>query len=176
MVTFFNALQAILWCLAVQKALMKVEWPERLLALPAAGVEYAKGDESKTDPTFRGIRIRMGIHTGSPSCRRNPVTGRMDYFGPVVNRSARVADSAHGGQIVCTHEVVARLDEAKQSGEWTESVVVEDLGEYPYKGISELVRVYQLSPPDLVGRNPFPGLRIHTPKEKTDVVAPPEES
>ncbi len=39
---------------------------------------------------FRGLRVRMGIHMGRPECRLDTITGRMDYFGGMVNRTARV--------------------------------------------------------------------------------------
>jgi predicted ATPase/class 3 adenylate cyclase len=42
------------------------------------------------------LRVRIGLHTGNV----RPTDG--DYFGPVPNRSARVADLANGGQIVCS--------------------------------------------------------------------------
>jgi len=42
------------------------------------------------------LRVRIGLHTGTV----HPTDG--DYFGPVPNRSARVADLANGGQIVCS--------------------------------------------------------------------------
>jgi class 3 adenylate cyclase len=163
MVTFFNLLDAIRWCLAVQLGLLEIVWPEDLLKQPAAARVLSKTD-NKT-PIFNGIRIRMGIHTGQPSCRRNPITGRMDYFGPTVNRSARVSDSAHGGQIVCTQEVYDVLAAAQKSGEFKKNIVVEELGSFPYKGISELVKVYQLSSKELVERNPFPALRVEEPEE-----------
>ena len=36
---------------------------------------------------YRGLSVRMGIHYGAPVCEADPITGRMDYFGPMVNRS-----------------------------------------------------------------------------------------
>jgi len=46
----------------------------------------------------------MGIHIGTPVCQPDPTTNRMDYFGPVVNRAARVAGVADGGDIFISAE------------------------------------------------------------------------
>lgn len=51
----------------------------------------------------------LGVHTGTPTCEPDPVTGRMDYFGPMVNRSARVEGTANGGQIMCSGEVWEKI-------------------------------------------------------------------
>ena len=40
------------------------------------------------------LLVRMGVHTG-PASRRDG-----DYYGPAVNRAARLMSAAHGGQIV----------------------------------------------------------------------------
>lgn len=72
------------WCLETQLELLKQEWPKEILEGPDSAVEVVDGVE-----IYRGLRVRMGIHTGNPSAEPDPVTGRMDYFGPMVNRSAR---------------------------------------------------------------------------------------
>src|SRR4029078_979255 len=46
------------------------------------------------------LSVRMGIHTGETQERDG------DYFGPAVNRAARVMAVAHGGQIVCSRTTV----------------------------------------------------------------------
>jgi len=88
--------------------LLDLDWPLALRSLKWANTEM--------DPTTKrvlhsGLRVRMGIDTGRPNARRNPVTKRMDYFGTMVNRAARVSAVAHGGQILCTDSVVEGLNQ-----------------------------------------------------------------
>ena len=42
------------------------------------------------------LRVRMALHTGPAEVREG------DYFGPALNRVARLLAAAHGGQIVLT--------------------------------------------------------------------------
>eukprot|EP01006_Ploeotia_vitrea_P055738 TRINITY_DN68028_c0_g1_i2.p1 TRINITY_DN68028_c0_g1~~TRINITY_DN68028_c0_g1_i2.p1 ORF type:complete len:472 (-),score=258.40 TRINITY_DN68028_c0_g1_i2:55-1470(-) len=175
MVTFFSPIDAIGWCVAVQEELLNANWPAQLLKQRAARPERDPNDNDKF--IFRGIRVRMGIHTGQPNCRRNPVTGRMDYFGPVVNRSARVSDTGHGGQIVCTQEAYDELmaeREAKTREELAgdKFPLVHDLGEHHLKGIKELVRIYEVTPPEMRERHDiFPPIRTIDNEERTKNMA-----
>ncbi len=43
------------------------------------------------------LRVRMGLHTGEADLRSG------DYYGPAVNRAARVSAAGHGGQILVSH-------------------------------------------------------------------------
>ncbi len=88
------------------------------------------------------LPVRMGLHTGEAELRNG------DYFGPTLNRAARVMDAGHGGQILlsaASAELVAELE-------------MLDLGEYRLKGIAPSVRLFQL------GGVEFPALR--TPRER----------
>ena len=58
---------------------------------------------------FRGLSVRMGIHWGSPVCEVDPVTKRMDYFGPMVNRASRITSVADGGQITVSSDFIAEI-------------------------------------------------------------------
>ncbi|KAG0696375.1 nucleotide cyclase [Suillus ampliporus] len=57
----------------------------------------------------RGLSVRMGIHSGTPVYEPDLITGRMDYFGSAVNRTARICASATGGQIMCSANVVREI-------------------------------------------------------------------
>src|SRR5580704_19721808 len=66
---FSTAEAALAAVLSAQRALVGQEWP-----------------------TTQPILVRMGLHTGACEERDN------DYFGPAVNRVARLESAAHGGQ------------------------------------------------------------------------------
>ena len=137
MAAFATARQALAWCLRVQQALLDEAWPEALLAQ----------DEAAEDgPQWRGLRVRMGAHCGAPDCRVDPTSGRMDYFGPVVNRAARVSGAAHGGQVLLSQAVLLQIDQLP------EGVVTEDLGPVRLKGLGRPERLIQVSPAALAGR------------------------
>jgi adenylate cyclase len=105
MIAFTNPVDACKWCSDVQESLLHLNWPEELLENKASAIEKSKDDKL----IWRGLRgkifclffkffflrfyynfkfftVRMGVHCGEPSAEPDPVTGRMDYFGRMVNR------------------------------------------------------------------------------------------
>jgi predicted ATPase len=98
----------------------------------AAAVEVQSGVE---------LPVRMGLHTGEAESRDG------DFFGPTLNRAARVMDAGHGGQVLlssATAGLVRGLD-------------LVDLGEHRLKGLDTPERIFQ------VGHVPFPALRTPRP-------------
>ncbi|KAI7848266.1 phosphatase 2C-domain-containing protein [Circinella umbellata] len=106
MVCFQNITSALLWCFTVQLQLLDADWPAGILST-AEGREIT--DQESGQVIYRGLSVRMGVHWGTPVFERNPITSRMDYFGPVVNKASRICNAADGGQICVSSDVVAAL-------------------------------------------------------------------
>jgi predicted ATPase/class 3 adenylate cyclase len=83
------------------------------------------------------IRVRIGLHTGTPFLTDE------GYAGADVNRAARIAASASGGQIVVSESTRALLTE----GDFV------DLGRHRFKDLAAAEHIYQL------GSEEFPPLR-----------------
>jgi predicted ATPase/class 3 adenylate cyclase len=84
-------------------------------------------------PTARPIRVRMSLHTGVCEERDD------DYFGPVVNRTARLEAVAHGGQVLVSGATAELLSEALPAG-----VALRDLGSHRLKDLGRPEQVFQL--------------------------------
>jgi predicted ATPase/class 3 adenylate cyclase len=89
-------------------------------------------------PTSRPIRVRMGLHTGEAEERDN------DYFGPVVNRVARLEAIAHGGQILLSGATAMLVGDSLPAG--TRLV---DLGQHRLRDLGRPEHVFQLTVPGL---------------------------
>src|SRR5262245_44327019 len=118
---FGRAAEAVNAALDAQRALQAEEWP--------GGVE---------------LRVRMGLHTGAAIERGG------DYFGPELNRAARVMSAAHGGQVLAT-EVTRALVPGREA---------RDLGEHRLRDLTDAVRIVQLLGDGLA--ESFPPLRTLT--------------
>ena len=108
---------------AAQHALMDHPWPEM-------GV----------------VRSRMGMHTGLG------VLGGSDYVGIDVHRAARIADSAHGGQIVLSEPTAVLIERHLPA-----AVSMRDLGKHRLKDLSEPEAIFQVVAEGL--QTEFPLLR-----------------
>ena len=92
------------------------------------------------------LRVRMGIHTGAAEIRDG------DYFGPTLNRAARLGAAAHGGQIV-----VSAASEELVRDSLPEPVTLRDLGEHRLRDLGRPEHVFQV---DVAGLpTDFPPLR-----------------
>ncbi|WP_129670426.1 tetratricopeptide repeat protein [Candidatus Chloroploca sp. Khr17] len=92
------------------------------------------------------LRVRMALHTGESVVRDG------DYFGPTLNRVARLMATGHGGQILLSKVTSSALLPALPA-----EVVLLDLGERQLKDLSRPEHIFQVVVPDLPSS--FPPLR-----------------
>jgi predicted ATPase len=122
-VVFESAADAVACCVAAQRALGEHAWP--------AGT---------------AVRVRMGLHSGEPSRYED------GYIGMDVHRAARIAATAHGGQVVMS-SVTWELAHSGLPAELS----IRDLGFHRLKDIDEPEHIYQLAGPCLAAH--FPPLK-----------------
>jgi predicted ATPase len=108
---------AVASSIAIQRALSAADWP-----------------------TAQPLRVRIAIHLGEVEGRDG------DYFGPTVNRCARLRAAGHGGQIIVSERVYA---------ECAESADFIDHGRHRLKDLLRPEHVYEVS----WSQTEFPPLR-----------------
>src|SRR5919107_1508387 len=108
--------------------------PHALEAALAAQRALLSEGQEKTGP----LRVRMALHTGSADERGG------DYFGPPVNRVARLLSAGHGGQILLSSATKELVRDALPEG-----ASLSDLGERRLKDLFRPERVFQLIAPEL---------------------------
>jgi class 3 adenylate cyclase len=96
-------------------------------------------------PTSRPIVVRMGLHAGVCEERDG------DYFGPAVNRAARLLTVARGGQVLVSGVAAELL-----SDELPDGVGLRELGTQQLKDLSRPERLYQVEAAFLVTRPTAP--------------------
>ncbi|KAG9390232.1 Adenylate and Guanylate cyclase catalytic domain [Carpediemonas membranifera] len=86
-------------------------------------------------PVFRGLRVKMGFHTGRPEPMYDLASNKVDYIGIDVNLAARICSAAEGGQILMSK----RSAELIQDEDFTAigGAQLESRGVYGLKGIGE---------------------------------------
>jgi predicted ATPase/class 3 adenylate cyclase len=113
---FATASDAAEAALASQRALLEESWAEEVGA----------------------IRVRMALHAGTAEERGG------DYFGPPVNRVARLLSAGHGGQVLLSHAAQELTRDDLPQG-----ATLRDLGERRLKDLFRPERVFQLNSPEL---------------------------
>ena len=107
------------------------------VAFPTATGAVDAAREAQRALSSGPVRVRMGIHTGTP------LKAAEGYVGPDVHRAARVAAAGHGGQVLLTAPTAALVA----------SDNVRDLGLHKLKDLAEPEHIYQL------GYERFPPLK-----------------
>ena len=116
--------------------------PQAVSAAIDAQRSLAKEDFS----SIGGLLVRMGLHTGYADERN------ADYFGPAVNRVARLMSIGHGGQVLLSGSTRELAHSDLPTG-----VSLIDLGSHRLKDLTEPEEVWQLKIEDIPAE--FPPLR-----------------
>ncbi|HLY03781.1 MAG TPA: adenylate/guanylate cyclase domain-containing protein [Candidatus Cybelea sp.] len=99
----------------------------------AAALESQRALAAEDFAAVAGIRVRMALHAGQTEERDD------DYFGPAVNRVARLLAIGHGGQVLISGACAEMLE-----GRMAPGCTLRDLGVHRLKDIDRPEHVYQL--------------------------------
>jgi predicted ATPase len=108
--------------------------PQHALEAASEGLANSKGS---------GVEMRIGIHTGTPLLTSE------GYVGTDVHRASRIANAAHGGQILVSATTAALVEGA--------GFELLDLGQHRLKDLARPERLFQY------GSSAFPPLRSLSP-------------
>jgi predicted ATPase/class 3 adenylate cyclase len=143
-----------------------VVFPSPLDALHAAS-EIQRRFREEPWPEGLTLATRIGVHCGEVHVQDR------DYYGPTVNRCARLRGIGHGGQTLVTKAVHAQVSSRMPAG-----MRLRDLGTHRLRDLQVPERVYQL---ETGGPRAFPPLRSldarpnNLPLQLTSFVAREEE-
>ncbi len=112
----------------------KVAFPDAMSAVNCAIVTQAALQRYPWPVDVGPIRVKMAIHSGTPFVQGS------DYFGPPVNRAARILSTAHGGQILVSEDARAIVEGRLESG-----TQLQDQGFHQLKDLDSPIRLYQVS-------------------------------
>jgi predicted ATPase/class 3 adenylate cyclase/Tfp pilus assembly protein PilF len=121
---FANAQDALGAAISIQRSLHEADWPEEM------------GE----------LRVRVCMHSGISEERDG------DYFGPPLNRAARLLSAGHGGQALLTLTTRSLIGDQLPKG-----VSLRDMGERRLKDLLRPERVFQVIAPGLPSE--FPALK-----------------
>jgi predicted ATPase/class 3 adenylate cyclase len=138
--------------------------PAAVRAAVAAQRALTAHDWSPAPP----VRVRMGVHTGEGTL------GGDDYVGIDVHRAARIADAAHGGQVIVSDATRGLVRHALPDG-----ASLRNLGVHRLRGLADPEPLHQLTVEGL--RSDFPPPRTldarpnNLPPQLTSFVGREEE-
>jgi class 3 adenylate cyclase len=118
---------------------------------PVAAIEAAVATQralgNRTWPHDLEVRVRVGIHSGSPTLTD------AGYIGMAVHTTARLCSAAHGGQIVVSTAIRAAVGKSVPTG-----VRFRSLGRHRLPGLPDAEVLFQIQ---------AHGLRIGFPRPRT---------
>lgn len=129
----------------------------------AAAVQMQRQLAERSWPSDVNVRVRMGVHTGDVALAGG------EYVSLDVHRAARIADAAHGGQVLISDATRSLVEDGLPAG----STLV-PLGEHRLRDLDQTRSLFQLTVDGL--RSDFPPIRTATsrldrlPQEMTTFV------
>jgi predicted ATPase len=92
------------------------------------------------------LKVRAGLHTGTAQERES------DYFGPALNRAARLMSAGHGGQIL-----LSNITQELVRGTLPAGVTLRDMGGHRLKDLTDPQHIFQVVAPNFI--SDFPPLK-----------------